>query len=97
MLTATDNVTELDISELVDMESEPGCEHSAHPDGIWGHSGPGWAIVRVHECPHCGKPAGNVLICEGSWKYSQQMGRMKCRVCETRRPTSEAWTLVAIL
>ncbi len=94
MLTATDNVTELDISELVDMESEPGCEHSGHPLGKWNHSGPAWAVVRFH--PHCREGGTTLLICEAGYKYGLMFG-VKCTQCNTHREAEDAWELVQIL
>lgn len=94
MLTATDNTTQLDISELVDMESEPGCEHPDHPTGRWGHSGPAWALVRRR--PACGCKTGTLLVCKGSWDTAGVFGFL-CRMCGRTFSRDEGWQLVSVL
>jgi hypothetical protein len=93
-LTATDNVTELDISELVDMEKQPGCEHSGHPTGTWNHHGPAWGIIRI--IPHCGRPSKAILICHSGYRYGMEFG-VRCTNCGMHRNARDAWELVSIL
>lgn len=92
MLTATDNTTGLDISELVDMENEPGCEHSGHGNGDARHSGSAYYIVRViHPC-FGGKP---MLVCKSGY---EQTHFFWCRYCEAHDlPREEVWRLVGVL
>lgn len=93
MLTATDNITELDISELVDMESEPACEHSGHPTGKWHHQGPAWAIIRRWFKCGC-SPNDTILICESAYKGARFL---HCTICGDVVPRDEGWQLVSIL
>jgi hypothetical protein len=92
MLTATDDLTQLDISELVDMEKEPGCEHSGHHNGDRRHSGPAYYIVRViHPC-FGGKP---ILLCKTGFEQTHYFW---CRYCKEHGMTrEEVWQLVSVL
>ncbi len=92
MLTATDNLTELDISELVDMECEPACEHSAHGHGDPKHVGPAWALIRIDHPCHAGE---HILICKSGYEKTRTI---MCLECGGRGiPRNEVWKLVSVL
>lgn len=88
-----DTRTDLEVIEALDFEHTPGCEHSRHSRGVFGHSGPAWALVRVSRAC-CTGESTSIYLCKGAWVVAFETG-LTCSLCGMTSPRDNIWTILA--
>lgn len=76
-----DGMMSLTAIEHLDFEPELPREHTQHPMGWHGHSGPGWALIE-RRC-QCGYHH-RIVVCHGWWERTvREWTSGQCRVCRS--------------
>lgn len=84
--------TALEIIEELDFTPAIPCEHSQHPEGVFGHAGPAFYFIKA-EFP-CGHDPGSdfFYICKGGYENSNPI---ECQHCYLRFRNTDVWTIIS--
>lgn len=82
-----------DILEIEDLDFtlDIPCEHSQHPEGIYGHQGPAYYYIK--SVPPCGCPPlkDYFFICKGGYDFPIPV---YCRDCGAMFSAAEIWHIL---
>ena len=91
--TRLDDHPDLTTIEHLDFDPEIPCDHPQHPSGLYGHDGPGWALIEViHPCFE----GLRRIICEGGWANACIAGTL-CPVCHKHLSREQTWRIIGRL
>lgn len=80
--------------ELLDFDPDvpQQCEHPRHGDNIFGHTGPGWALINSL-CPDCSK-ASAFYICQAGYTNASLV---RCGHCDLVKGRDYFWTILRLI